>query len=85
MSSTEFVNYYEVLELKNGCPVSEIKKSFRRLALKYHPDKCQDADASSKFVVYFFLSFSLSLFIFLVPTLSKSLNHSSALYILCYH
>lgn len=32
-------DYYKILELKPGAPVADIKKSFRRLALLYHPDK----------------------------------------------
>lgn len=32
-------NYYEILQLKNFATDGEIKKSFRQLAIKYHPDK----------------------------------------------
>jgi curved DNA-binding protein CbpA len=32
------VNYYEILGLKNGASISEIKASFRHLAKIYHPD-----------------------------------------------
>lgn len=32
-------DYYKILELKPGATSSEIKKSYRRLALKYHPDR----------------------------------------------
>lgn len=30
---------YEILNIKSGAKVSEIKKAYRRLSLKYHPDK----------------------------------------------
>lgn len=32
-------NYYEILQIKNFATDGEIKKSFRQLAIKYHPDK----------------------------------------------
>lgn len=32
-------NYYEVLQIRNFATDGEIKKSFRQLAIKYHPDK----------------------------------------------
>ncbi len=32
-------DYYKVLELNKNASIDEIRKSFRALALKYHPDK----------------------------------------------
>lgn len=32
-------NYYEILQIKNFATDREIKKAFRQLAIKYHPDK----------------------------------------------
>lgn len=32
-------DYYQILELERGAPKDEVKKAFRRLAAKYHPDK----------------------------------------------
>lgn len=32
-------NHYDTLEIKIGSSEAEIKKAFRRLAIKYHPDK----------------------------------------------
>jgi len=43
-------DYYEVLELKKGASDSEIKKAFRKLAKKYHPDvNPGDKAAEAKF------------------------------------
>lgn len=41
MSSTEFKNYYAILGVNKTAGVDEIKQKFRKLALKYHPDRNQ--------------------------------------------
>ena len=35
-------NYYKILDVPSGAAPEEIKKSFRALALQYHPDKAPD-------------------------------------------
>lgn len=41
-------DYYEVLGLQKGATEDEIKKAFRKLAVKYHPDKNQGDKASEE-------------------------------------
>lgn len=42
-------DYYEVLGLKKGVGKDEIKKSYRKLAKEFHPDKNKSTDAESRF------------------------------------
>ena len=41
-------DYYEVLGVKKGSDEAEIKKAYKRLAMKYHPDR----NAGDKAVSY---------------------------------
>lgn len=40
---------YDILELKSDATIDNIKKNFKRLALKYHPDKNKEKDNNEKF------------------------------------
>jgi curved DNA-binding protein len=48
--SVEFKDYYQVLDVDRNATAAEIKKAFRKLARKYHPDVAKDkAKAEGKF------------------------------------
>ncbi len=40
--------YYDILGIKKTATQAEIKQSFRRLALRYHPDKNKNSEESRK-------------------------------------
>lgn len=42
-------DYYEVLGINKSSSQDEIKKAFRKLAMKYHPDVNKEKDAEEKF------------------------------------
>jgi curved DNA-binding protein len=45
----EYLDYYKILGVNKNASAEDIKKQYRRLRRKYHPDVSQEKDAKAKF------------------------------------
>ncbi|PIE90612.1 MAG: hypothetical protein CR997_05055 [Acidobacteria bacterium] len=50
-----FMNYYRILDVSRNCSVEELRRAFRRLSLKAHPDRFQGNDKHKAEKEYQFL------------------------------
>ena len=45
----QYKDYYKILDVERNASQSDIKKAYRRLARKYHPDVSKEPDAEERF------------------------------------
>lgn len=45
----EYKDYYKILDVDKNASAEDIKRSYRKLARKYHPDVSKEGDAEAKF------------------------------------
>ena len=49
LAGVQFRDYYETLGVARDATLDDVKRAYRKLARKYHPDVSSDKDAEAKF------------------------------------
>ena len=47
---TQTKEYYQILGVKSGASMGEIKKAFRKKAIKFHPDRSGNETSAKDFI-----------------------------------
>jgi curved DNA-binding protein len=47
----EYKDYYQIMGVGREAPADDIKRAYRRLARKYHPDVSKEPNAEERFKV----------------------------------
>jgi DnaJ-class molecular chaperone len=45
----KFKDYYDVLGISRGANTAEVKRAYRKLARRYHPDVSEENNAEERF------------------------------------
>ncbi|NNC56698.1 MAG: DnaJ domain-containing protein, partial [Woeseiaceae bacterium] len=45
----DFKDYYKIMGVERDASQDEVKRAYRKLARKYHPDVSKEADAEARF------------------------------------
>ena len=49
ISAVEYKDYYKIMGVARDASADDIKRAYRRLARKYHPDVSKEKDAEARF------------------------------------